>query len=424
MCKSKFHLVLLALFSVVFCTSIEALEMKYSPTTLQDYLEVVKKNNANIEISALNVQIAQANKESDALYRLAPNLTYSRGAIMNQLPYSGYNTPASNTYGVNFTLEGYGKRSARETLGQSKIERSAIELEKTKATVELYAINAYIDALRYSLTLKSCKDVLSKLNRYQGSPQAANAQGFLARYIVQIEQALAFSSLSMRNYSGNALRDLPLPTGNLNYPTQKLNFDELIAQAQSQRIEVLILQSDIDVADKNINLTMKNRNINIYPYISQTRTPAYTYSNGISYQVASANYGSASVTGGTANYAAQNSLNVGVTIPIPITNYLQSADIVNASSQKLQYELQLRDLKAQIETQVAQASIQLSQAMDKLKEAQKSYDEAVKSPSQDSVNGIMDIRDKEGILLEAKANYLKQLVNLWRQSGNYSVPLI
>jgi len=421
MYKSKICLPLIAVLQVLFCTSIQALELKYSPITFQDYIEVVRKNNANIEIAALNIQTAQANKESDALYRLAPNLTYSRGSYMNQLPYSTYNTPQSNTYGVSFTVEGWGKRSARETLAQSKIERSAIELEKTRTTVELYAINAYIDALRYSLTFKSCNDALTKLNAYQGNVKTMNAQNFLNKYKVSIEQSMAFSSLSMRNYSGNSLQGLPLPTGSLNYPVQQFNLEELISQGQSQRVEILSLHSDIEVADKNIHLTNQNRNINIYPYVSQTRMPAYTYSNGIGYQITTTNYGSASVSGGTANYSAQNSINAGVTIPIPITNYLQSADIVNASNQKLEKELQLRDLKVQIEIQVAQALIQYNQAKTQLIEAQKSYEEAVKSPTSDAVNAIMDRRDKEGVLLEAKANHLKQLVHLWRQSGNYSV---
>jgi len=34
----------------------------------------------------------------------------------------------------------------------------------------------------------------------------------------------------------------------------------------------------------------------------------------------------------------------------------------------------------------------------------------------------MNTRDKEGILLDAQTNHLKALINLWRQSGNYSVP--
>lgn len=423
MYKSKICLALVAILGGIVCTSIEALEMKYSPISLQDYLEVVSKNNANIEIAALNIQNAQANKESDGLYRLAPNLTYSRGAYSNQIPYAGYNTPQSNTYGVSFTVEGWGKRSARETLAQSKIERSAIELEKTKNTVELYAINAFIDALRYSLAFKSCNDALSKLNAYQGNVKTGNAQNFLNKYKVSIEQSMAFSSLSMRNYSGDSLHGLPLPIGSLNYPIQQFNLQELIAQGQSQRVEILSLQSDIEVANKNINLTQQNRNINVYPYVSQTRVPAYTYSNGIGYQVTSTNYGSATVSGGTANYSAQNSINAGITIPIPITNYLQSADIVNASNQKLEKELQLRDLRVQIEIQVAQALIQYNQARDQLMEAQRNYDEVVKSPAKDPVNAIMDRRDKEGFLLDAKANHLKQLVNLWRQSGNYSVPV-
>ena len=46
----------------------------------------------------------------------------------------------------------------------------------------------------------------------------------------------------------------------------------------------------------------------------------------------------------------------------------------------------------------------------------------VKNPNKDPVQAVMDIRDKEGTLLDAKTNHLKALVFLWRQSGNYNVP--
>jgi hypothetical protein len=90
----------------------------------------------------------------------------------------------------------------------------------------------------------------------------------------------------------------------------------------------------------------------------------------------------------------------------------------------LQYETQLTDLKVQIGVQVLQASLQYEAAKEKLINAQKAYEAAEKSSSTDSVATIMSVRDKEGDLLDSKTNHLKALINLWRQSGNYSVPTL
>jgi outer membrane protein TolC len=117
-------------------------------------------------------------------------------------------------------------------------------------------------------------------------------------------------------------------------------------------------------------------------------------------------------------------MTAGITIPIPVTNYLQSADIVSAANQKLQYEMQLRDLKIQIRVQVLQAFMQYSSARDTLVNAQKAYEATIKNPNKNPVIAIMDARDKEGDLLDAKTNHIKALLNLWRQSGNYSAPIL
>jgi hypothetical protein len=128
-------------------------------------------------------------------------------------------------------------------------------------------------------------------------------------------------------------------------------------------------------------------------------------------------------TSGT-TYTAQNQITAGITIPIPISNFLQNADIVSAANQKLQYEGQLRDLKVQIRVQVLQASLQYEAAKENLMNAQKAYEAELKKPSTDSVATIMSVRDKEGDLLDSKTNHLKALINLWRQSGNYRVPTL
>ena len=405
----------------------EAVELKYSPISLGHYLDLVRQSNAYINGASLDVQTAIANKEAQSLYQFSPNVSYSRGAYQNQAPYNTYTTPESSTYGLSFTIEGWGKRSAREKLAQAQTEASAVQLEKIRTNVELKALNTYIDTLRLGLMLKSYNEALAKLKPLQVSAKTADSERFLTSYKNSTEKDLAFSALNLLNYSGDTLQDLPYPRGNLNFPEQEYNVEELIARGQTQRMEVLSLQSAIDVADKNVDLAMKNRNVNVYPYIAQTRTPQYQYSNGTSYTIPASprlNTPDLTLVSSGTTYTAQNSISVGLTIPIPINNYLQSADLVSTANQKLQYEMQLRDLKVQIRIQVLQAFMQYSVARNMLLEAQGVYEEAVKYPNKNPALAIMDKRDKEGALLDAQTNHLKALVNLWRQSGNYSVPTL
>ena len=396
-------LALLAL-GLMTCGQAYSETLSYNTIPLGKYLEIVKENNALIRSSKLDMQTASANKESQALYKFNPSVSYTRGSWNPQVPYAPYTSPQSSTYAFNFSIEGWGKRSARADLAQSQIAASDSQLKSTSANIETTALNAYIDTLRLALMDKSYGKALNKLAPIKVNPKLADSVRFLQYYQSANQKDLMFSSLSLLNYSGKALKDLPYPTGNLNYPPQNLNPDTLVEQAQSNRVDVIALQSAIDVADKNVTLTNQNRNIDIAPYVSQTRTPQYVDSG--------------------ATYTAQNSVSAGVTIPIPVNNFLQTADIVQAANQKLQYEIQLEDLKVQIRVQVLQAFLQYTAAKDVLASAQADYDNLVKAPNKDPVQTVMDTRDKEGALLDAKTNHLKALVYLWRQSGNYAVPTL
>ena len=407
------------MLAAILCSSTSALNLNYSPLTLEQYLEIVKQNNSQISNASVDVQTANANKEAQSLYRFNPSVSYFRGGMQNQIPYPSYNTPASSTYGLAFNVEGRGKRAARESLAQSQIEANKAQFEATSANMQTLALGAYIDDLRLTLLVKSYQDALNKLSGFQGNPKAKDAERFLRQYKANFEKDVLFVSLSLLNYAGGALQEPPFPRGNLNYPVQNYNVEDLVLQGQNNRSEVLNLQASIDVADKNVTLVTKNRNVDVTPYVGQTRTPQYTYNNGLSY---TGPVSGQSYTSPGALYTAQNSITAGITIPIPINNYLQNADIVSAANQKLKLEKQLQDLRSQIRVQVLQAFLQYEAARDALVESQQDYNAAIRSPGKNAIDTIMDRRDKEGALLDAQTNHLKALINLWRQSGNYSVP--
>jgi hypothetical protein len=399
-------------------------ELKPTPISLQQYLDIVRQNNALIGSAALDVQNASANKVSQSLYQLNPSISYARGNYHNQKAYATDASPVSSSYGLSFTIEGWGKRGAREKLAQAQIDASNLQMEQTKNNVELSAIYAYIDTLRLSMMIKSFNDALLKLKTLPMNAKVVDAQRFLNIQRANMEEDFSFTSLNLLNYSGGGIQGQPAPRGTLNIPIQDYKVEELVAQGQSQRMEVLNLESSIEVADKNMTLTMQNRNINVYPYISQTRIPQYKYTNDVSYSLPAIGplLPAQTITNSGTTYTAASTITAGVTIPIPITNYLQNADIVTAANQKLSYEMQLKDLKEQIRVQVLQASLRYRASVRRLEHVQEEYREVVQSPNKNPFLAVMDLRDKEGALLDAKTNHLKALITLWRQSGNYSVP--
>lgn len=376
----------------------------YSPIPLAQYLQVVKENNAIIGNKRLGKETAAAIKESLALYQFRPSVSYTKGTFYQQVPYTPYSTPTSNTYGLNLNLEGWGKRAARSEYGDAEIGRSETDYQATEADVQTVATLGYIDALRNRLLFNSYAKAAKRISTLPVNAQTKDSAQFLQYYENASAKDLQFTSLSLLNYSGGALKTLPLPIGNLNVAPQAFDPDKLINQALNSRSDILTLQAAMNSAEKNINMTKANRNWDVMPYVSYTSTPQYD-SSGYT-------------------YAPQNGFSAGIQIPLPVNNYLQNADIVQASNQKLGIEMQLRDLKEQVRVQVMQALLQYESAKQILAQANDGLNGVSKTANQSSVKGIMDVRDKEGALIDAQTNHVKALVNVWRQSGNYSTPAL
>ncbi|QWD85850.1 TolC family protein [Polynucleobacter asymbioticus] len=375
---------------------------EYTPIPLAQYLQVVKENNAIIGNKRLGKETAAAIKESLALYQFRPSVSYTKGTFYQQVPYTPYSTPTSNTYGVNFNLEGWGKRSARSEYGDAEIGRSETDYQATEADVQTVATLGYVDALRNRLLFNSYAKAAKRISTLPANAQTKDSAQFLQYYENASAKDLQFTSLSLLNYSGGALKNLPLPIGNLNVAPQAFDPDKLINQALNSRSDILALQAAMNSAEKNISMTKANRNWDVMPYVSYTTTPQYD-SSGYT-------------------YAPQNGFSAGIQIPLPVSNFLQNADIVQAANQKLGIEMQLRDLKEQVRVQVMQALLQYESAKQILAQANDGLNGVSKTANQSSAKGVMDVRDKEGALIDAQTNHVKALVNIWRQSGNYSMP--
>lgn len=407
MCKPFVSLVTLVcgslLASISLAQSSASGLTEYAPISLTQYLQVVKENNAIIGNKRLSKENAAAAKEALATYQFRPSVSYTKGTFYQQVPYTPYTNPTSNTYGLNTFLEGWGKRAARSAYGDAEISRSDADYQATEADVQTVATLGYIDALRNRLMFNSYASAAKKISALPTNAKTKDSAQFLSYQEKASAKDLQFTALSLLNFSGGALNKLPLPIGKMNVAPQEFNPDQLITQALNTRTDVLVMQSALNSAEKNIGVTKANRNWDVQPYVSYTTTPQYD-------------------SGGYVN-APQNGFSAGITIPIPVNNFLQNADIVQTANQKLGLEMQLRDLKEKVRVQVMQALLQYDSAKTILAQANDAFNNASKSSSSD-VNGVMNLRDNEGALIDAQTNHVKALINVWRQSGNYSIPNI
>jgi len=171
------------LFASFFVTGVHAQSLppfkagntQYRSVSLGNYLSELNEENANLKIRRLNIASADANAKDAGMPYLSPILTYARGSMYTQAPYAGYTNPASNTLGAMVTIEGWGKRSAREAQAQADAKRKLAEMITEGKAIETEAIFNYIDALRTKLLWQSYQEAIDALNQYRasGSTQAA-----------------------------------------------------------------------------------------------------------------------------------------------------------------------------------------------------------------------------------------------------------
>ncbi len=377
---------------------------EYAPISLTQYLQTVKENNAIIGNKRLGKETAAAIKQSLSLYQTRPAVSYTKGTFYQSVPYSPYSNPTSSTYGLNVFMEGWNKRATRSDFGEAEIGRSEADYQATEAEVQVAATLGYIDALRNRLLFNSYASAAKKVSGLPQSSQTKDSTQFLIYHENASAKDLQFTALSLLNYSGDGIKKLPLPIGKLNLEPQNFNPEELINQALATRPDIVVLQAAINSSEKSIAMASANRNWDVQPYVSYTTTPQYS-SSGYT-------------------YLPQSGFSAGVSIPIPVNNFLHNADIVQTANQKLGLEMQLRDLKTQVRVQVMQALLQYESAKQILLQANNGLLDVSKGANQGTAKGIMDVRDKEGALIDAQTNHAKALVNVWRQSGNYTVPKI
>jgi len=393
------------LFASFFVTGVHAQSLtpfkagntQYRSVSLGNYLSELNEENANLKIRRLNIASADANAKDAGMPYLSPILTYARGSMYTQAPYAGYTNPASNTLGAMVTIEGWGKRSAREAQAQADAKRKLAEMITEGKAIETEAIFNYIDALRTKLLWQSYQEAIDALNQYRASGSTQAAEFIAAQKVLAND--LKYYSYGMANFVGKTGSEMIMPVGTLNIEAKNFKVEDLIARAQENRADIASGQAAVESAAANLEVVKASKNIDFLPGVYYTQTPSYA-SSGI-------------------NYGTQQAFSFLLNVPLG-NGFLVNSDVTTAANSQAELEVSLMATKAKIVTEINQTYLQYQSAKERLEAATKAYNQA--KMSKNNIQGILRFRDAEYELFDARTVHAKTLILLERLSGNFEVP--
>lgn len=393
------------LFTSFFVTGVQAQSLppfkvdntQYRSVSLGNYLSELNEENANLKIRRLNIASADANAKDAGMPYLSPILTYARGSMYTQAPYAGYTNPASNTLGAMVTIEGWGKRSAREAQAQADAKRKLAEMITEGKAIETEAMFNYIDALRTKLLWQSYQEAIDALNQYRASGSTQAAEFIAAQKVLAND--LKYYSYGMANFVGKTGSELIMPVGTLNIEAKNFKVEDLIARAQENRADIASGQAAVESAAANLEVVKASKNIDFLPGVYYTQTPSYA-SSGI-------------------NYGTQQAFSFLLNVPLG-NGFLMNSDVTTAANSQAELEVSLMATKAKIVTEINQTYLQYQSAKERLEAATKAYNQA--KMSKNNIQGILRFRNAEYELFDARTVHAKTLILLERLSGNFEVP--
>ena len=381
--------------------SFKAPDTNYRAITLSAYLAELDEKNASLRAKKLNTDSALSVAKQAGMPYLSPILTYVRGSIYTQAPYAGYTNPASNTLGASITVEGWGKRSAREIYAQAEANRQLAEMVVETHSIQTQAILNYIDALRTKLLWQSYQSAIDKLDSLRGQNITEQKKEFLAAQKV-LANDLKYYSYGLMGFLSVPDQQLPLPVGTLNIPTQKFSVAELVKHAEENRADLISNKASIELANANLEVIKASKNVDLLPGFYYSETPPYN-SSGV-------------------GYGTQKAFSFLVSIPLG-NGLLINSDLIGATNTIAEQEVYLVATKTKIVTEINQVYLQYQSAKDRLEIAITAYNSA-KSSQNSGMQGLLKFRDAEYELIDARNVHAKTLILLQRLSGNFEVPTL
>ena len=371
--------------------------VEFKALSLSDYISQVRASSSAIQVRKLSAESAISMEPLLSSAQIGPSISYSKGAYYGKTPYTPFVSPKSDTYSLSGTLEGFGKRKARESLAKAETSLAKVDVEVVSRTVELEAVFAYIDTLRSKLQWQAVNREINRLLTLEKTADLSSALAEQRLALENISNDIKFFAYGMTLPLGIEVSQLPEPIGNLVVTPQEFHLKELLSKALSSRTDILALEAQLNLAHKNLEVTKKSRNIDLSLSVWYSYTPAY-------------------VSDGT-NYDKTTAFGYSVSMPLPTQN-LYDGPVISASNSRTTAEIELRNLKHKATVEIQQAFLQYSAAKRKLQETETTHNKKmVKAPA--TMEAIAESRESEIGLIDARTNHAKALYALRWASGGY-----
>ncbi len=375
------------------------------------YLQEVTENNLQFLAEKYNVDIAKAEIAASKVMP-DPNLTFEASK-------DSYN--AELTYDLEL-----GKRRMRVKNAKLEKDLAVLELEAFFQELRAEATHAFLDAIFQRDLLKvkrnsydnmvqlhksdSIRYQLGEINENDARQSKVEAVSLLNEVY---EQEAAFKSayVLLNKYMGKRIGSIGFPDGNMDNLQMNLGLDELMNIALKQRIDVIVANKGIDVAQSKLKLAKVERRADLGLMVGYERDWHGMWPN-------------------------KNTIKGGVTIPLKFSN--MNRGVVNSSKLAIQQSHVMRESKemdAQIE--VSQAFFEYEAAQNQVRQ----YDNGLLAESRKVLDGtiykyrrgesaILDVliaqrtyNEVHEQYLQVLKNYASALVNLELTCGMWDIEL-
>lgn len=319
-----------------------------SKLTLNQFLAAVAASNLDYAAQRYNVSIAQAQVIAA---KVSPNPQVQFGYA-----HSGEEQATTYNGGVTQTIEVAGKRKFRTTVAQKNLLAAAATLEDFFRLLRGTATNAYIDAVASRIIVEEKRRAYDSLNKLadanaerlevgdigevdvnQARVDALQARGDLTA----AESTAETNAFVLVQLLGKPNAAPPVPTGNLEIPSQDFNLNVLLNAALQNRPDVVAARRALESARTSIRLTRANR----YPDLTVGGT--LQHSDAITNPIDPA--------------PSFNSAGFTVSVPLPLFNSFrgeyQAAVQTSAQAEKI---LRSTELKVQVDVRQNYARFQLA----------------------------------------------------------------
>jgi len=202
------------------------------------------------------------------------------------------------------------------------------------------------------------------------------------------------------SFIGDAEKDLPLPVGTLNMPPENFNVKTLVSEGLEKRTDIHQGKASIDSATANLESVKASKGIDLMPGIYYTETPSYS-------------------TGGV-DYGAQKSFSFLLSIPLG-NGFMIDSDVISGSNSIAEQEVNLAATKTRVITEINQTYLQYEAAKERLEKANIAYSVA-KNIKKVNLQSVVQLREAEYELFDARTVHAKTLILLKRMSGHFDIP--